>query len=91
MQDAEANGLVASLKHQAEAKMGILHAVYGGFPSHYGVNQIIDCARSWCFYLTSRCYSVHPAPTLVIPLYCFAWNCHLQYSRPLPYFWNQNS
>ena len=35
MQDAQANGLVASLKHQAEAKMGILHAVYGEFPSRF--------------------------------------------------------
>jgi len=35
MQDAQANGLVASLKHQAEVKMGILHAVYGEFPSRF--------------------------------------------------------
>ena len=35
LQDAQANGLVASLKHQAEAKMGILHAVYGEFPSWF--------------------------------------------------------
>lgn len=55
------------------------------------VNQIIHCARSWRFYLTSCCYSVHPATTLVIPLYCLARNCHLQYPRPLPYIWNQNS
>ncbi|KAG5649600.1 hypothetical protein H0H81_002891 [Sphagnurus paluster] len=29
LQDAQANGFVASLKDNAEAKMGILHAVYG--------------------------------------------------------------
>jgi len=35
MQDAQTNGLVASLKYQAEAKMGILHAVYGEIPSRF--------------------------------------------------------
>jgi len=35
IQDAQANGLAASLKYQAEAKVGILHAVYGEFPSQF--------------------------------------------------------
>jgi len=45
MQDAQDNGLVSSLKHQAEAKMGILHAVYGEFSSPF-----IWCQsdHSWC-------------------------------------------
>jgi fucose permease len=29
LQDAQANGFVATLKDNAEAKMGLLHAVYG--------------------------------------------------------------
>lgn len=31
LQDAQANGFVASLKDNAEAKMGMLHAAYGKF------------------------------------------------------------
>jgi len=46
------------------------------------VNRIIHCVRSWCFYLTSRCHSVHPALTLVIPLYYLARDCHLWCPRP---------
>ena len=30
-QDAQANGFVAVLKHNAEAKMGVLHAAYGTY------------------------------------------------------------
>ena len=31
LQDAQANGFVASLKDNASAKMGMLHAAYGAF------------------------------------------------------------
>ena len=29
LQDAQANGLVASIQHKPEEKMGVLHAIYG--------------------------------------------------------------
>jgi fucose permease len=35
IQDAQANGLVASLHEHAEEKMGILHAVYGENLIHF--------------------------------------------------------
>jgi len=42
MQDAQANGLVASLRYQAEAKMGILHAAIVNFlPTMVSIRSFI--------------------------------------------------
>ncbi|KAL9710438.1 hypothetical protein Ac2012v2_006738 [Leucoagaricus gongylophorus] len=51
LQDAQANGLVASLRHQAEAKMGVLHAVYGlgAFTSPIVATQFTQL-RHWSFH-----------------------------------------
>ncbi|KAI9463115.1 MFS general substrate transporter [Boletus coccyginus] len=55
LQDAQANGFVASLKNNAETKMGILHAAYGAgaLSSPLVATQFAQLPR-WSFhYLTS--------------------------------------
>ncbi|KAL0960048.1 hypothetical protein HGRIS_011696 [Hohenbuehelia grisea] len=55
MQDAQANGYVASLKNNAEAKMGILHAAYGAgaFAAPLAATQFAQLPH-WSFhYLVS--------------------------------------
>ncbi|KAJ3563562.1 hypothetical protein NP233_g8859 [Leucocoprinus birnbaumii] len=51
LQDAQANGFVASLKHDAEAKMGVLHAAYGAgaFVAPLVATQFAQLQR-WSFH-----------------------------------------
>lgn len=84
IQDAQANGFVATLKDNPEAKMGILHAAYG---------------RSFCIWenplnsrgCDERCrsacrppgrYPVRTTSPVVIPLHDFSWTCHSKHYRP---------
>ncbi|KAF8155522.1 MFS general substrate transporter [Crassisporium funariophilum] len=51
VQDAQANGFVATLKHNAEAKMGVLHAAYGlgAFAAPLVSTQFAQMPR-WSFH-----------------------------------------
>ncbi|KAF9475148.1 MFS general substrate transporter [Pholiota conissans] len=68
LQDAQANGFVATLSSNAEAKMGVLHAFYGlgAFVSPLAATQFAQ-ARRWSFhYLVSLSVSVVDIIVLVV-------------------------
>ncbi|KAF8707591.1 tetracycline resistance protein, partial [Rhizoctonia solani] len=68
LQDAQANGFVAELPNNASAKMGLLHAVYGGgaFIAPLVATQFAQLQR-WSFhYLTSLGVSLANAIVLLV-------------------------
>lgn len=48
LQDAQANAYVAGLRDNKEAKMGMLHAAYGGYRS-YAFPSILFCLLRFAF------------------------------------------
>jgi len=84
IQDAQANGFVATLKANPEAKMGILHAAYGR-PFCIWENPLNS--RGCDGRCRSACrppgrYPVRTTSPVVIPLYDFSWTCHSKHYRP---------
>jgi hypothetical protein len=72
--DAQANGYVATLKDNAETKMGILHAAYGMYttdPKTYSLQYISTysySSRRRCLSVPPYRHPIRPTPPLVIPL-----------------------
>ena len=74
LKDAQANGFVATIKENAESRMGILHAAYGESrivslkygPDTYVISDV-NALRSRRFLLTTGCDPICSAQTLVIP------------------------
>ena len=69
MQDAGANGYVASLKDNANVKMGILHAIYGKYtPFEYTTQRLKLRQRSRCIYCSFVGHAVQKPSPMVFPL-----------------------
>lgn len=67
LQDAQANGFVATLKHNAETKMGLLHAAYGlgAFASPLVATQFAQLPN-WSFhFLVSLGFAISNAILLI--------------------------
>lgn len=67
LQDAQANGFVASYKNNAAAKMGIIHAAYGKYTycarvSAIGLtSSLCEFTRRWGVGIPPHCDTIFPA------------------------------
>ncbi|KAJ7108525.1 major facilitator superfamily domain-containing protein [Mycena epipterygia] len=83
IQDAQANGYIASLKHNPEIKMGLLHGAYGAgaLASPLVATQVLR--RIFCAHTLVNdavlLQPVLPNSPLVLPLLGISWHRHIQH------------
>jgi fucose permease len=81
IQDAQANGLVASLHEHAEEKMGVLHAIYGENQTCFKLFVNLYVRRVWSTVLSVGFYAVCTATSMVISLSRITRGCFGEYYR----------